>query len=45
MTGFKQETANLQFAIATVNRVHPAFLVMTGDLINPVLRKRRFGRF
>jgi len=32
--GFKQETANLEFAIATANRLHPAFIVITGDLIN-----------
>ncbi|RPJ84367.1 MAG: hypothetical protein EHM13_04650, partial [Acidobacteria bacterium] len=32
--GFAQETANLEFAIATVNRLRPAFLVATGDLVN-----------
>jgi serine/threonine-protein phosphatase CPPED1 len=32
--GFKQETANLEFAIATANRLHPAFIVITGDLTN-----------
>ena len=32
--GFAQETANLQFAIATANRLHPAFVVITGDLVN-----------
>jgi 3',5'-cyclic AMP phosphodiesterase CpdA len=31
---FKQETANWEFAIANVNRLHPAFLVVTGDLTN-----------
>jgi 3',5'-cyclic AMP phosphodiesterase CpdA len=31
---FAQETANWTFAIANVNRIHPAFLVVTGDLIN-----------
>jgi 3',5'-cyclic AMP phosphodiesterase CpdA len=31
---FAQETANFEFAIANVNRMHPAFLVVTGDLVN-----------
>jgi len=31
---FAQETANWTFAIANVNRIHPAFLVVTGDLVN-----------
>ncbi len=29
-----QETANLEFAVATVNRLRPAFVVVTGDLVN-----------
>ncbi len=32
--GFRQETSNWEFAIANVNRLHPAFLVVTGDLTN-----------
>jgi 3',5'-cyclic AMP phosphodiesterase CpdA len=32
--GFDHETANFEFAIATANRLKPAFLVVTGDLIN-----------
>ena len=31
---FVQETANFEFAIATANRLKPAFVVITGDLIN-----------
>jgi serine/threonine-protein phosphatase CPPED1 len=31
---FIQETANFEFAIANVNRLHPRFLVITGDLVN-----------
>lgn len=31
---FAQETINLEMAIATVNRWRPAFVVMTGDLVN-----------
>src|SRR6266571_9054652 len=31
---FEQETANFEFAIATANRLKPAFVVVTGDLVN-----------
>ncbi len=31
---FAQETANFEFAIATANRLHPAFVVVCGDLTN-----------
>ncbi len=31
---FAQETANWSFAVANINRLHPAFLVVTGDLVN-----------
>lgn len=31
---FEQETANFEFALATANRLKPAFVVVTGDLIN-----------
>ncbi len=31
---FKQETANFEFAIANVNRLHPRFVVICGDLVN-----------
>ena len=31
---FTHETANFEFAIATANRLLPAFVVVTGDLIN-----------
>ncbi len=31
---FRQETANWEFVIANVNRLRPAFLVVTGDLTN-----------
>jgi 3',5'-cyclic AMP phosphodiesterase CpdA len=29
-----QETANFEFAVATLNRLRPAFVVITGDLVN-----------
>lgn len=32
--GFAHETVNFDFAIATANRLKPAFIVITGDLIN-----------
>jgi serine/threonine-protein phosphatase CPPED1 len=32
--GFAQETANFEFAIAAANRLKPAFVVVTGDLVN-----------
>jgi predicted phosphodiesterase len=32
--GFAHETLNFDFAIATANRLKPAFVVITGDLIN-----------
>lgn len=32
--GFAQETVNFEFAIANANRLHPAFLVICGDLVN-----------
>jgi serine/threonine-protein phosphatase CPPED1 len=31
---FIQDTANAEFAIATVNRLKPAFVIVTGDLVN-----------
>lgn len=33
---FAQETVSLEFAIATVNRLRPAFLIVTGDVVNKV---------
>jgi 3',5'-cyclic AMP phosphodiesterase CpdA len=31
---FAQESTNLEFAVATANRLRPAFVIVTGDLIN-----------
>jgi hypothetical protein len=31
---FEHETVNFEFAIASANRLKPAFVVITGDLIN-----------
>jgi serine/threonine-protein phosphatase CPPED1 len=33
-TNFTQETVNFEFAVATVNRLRPAFVVVTGDLVH-----------
>jgi 3',5'-cyclic AMP phosphodiesterase CpdA len=33
-SNFAQETTNFEMAIATANRLHPTFVVVTGDLIN-----------
>ena len=32
--GFAQESANLEFAVATANRLRPAFVMVTGDIVN-----------
>lgn len=32
--GFGHETTNFEFAVATANRLKPAFVIVTGDLIN-----------
>ena len=31
---FVQETANFEFAVASINRLKPAFVIITGDLVN-----------
>jgi 3',5'-cyclic AMP phosphodiesterase CpdA len=33
-TDFAQETANFEFVVATANRLRPAFVIVTGDLVN-----------
>lgn len=32
--GFEHETANFEFAVASANRIMPAFVIVTGDLVN-----------
>jgi len=32
--GFSRETANYEFAVAAVNRLKPAFVIVLGDLVN-----------
>lgn len=31
---FQQETVNFEFAVASINRLHPRFVVICGDLVN-----------
>ncbi len=33
-SGYEHETVNFDFAIATANRLKPAFVIITGDLVN-----------
>jgi len=42
---FVHETANFEFAIATANRLKPAFVVITGDLINKPGDKAQAAEF
>jgi 3',5'-cyclic AMP phosphodiesterase CpdA len=42
---YAQETANFEFAIANVNRLHPAFLVVTGDLVNKSSDARQWAEY
>jgi len=37
---FEHETVNLEFAIASANRLKPAFVVITGDLIDLGFRSK-----
>ncbi len=40
-----QGTANFQFFIATVNRLKPAFVVLTGDLVNRARNPEQIAEF
>ena len=42
---FVQETANAEFAVATINRLKPAFVVITGDLVNKPGDAAQIGEF
>lgn len=42
---YAQETANLEFAIATLNRLRPAFVVVTGDLVNKAGDAAQIGEY
>jgi 3',5'-cyclic AMP phosphodiesterase CpdA len=42
---FQQETANFEFAIATANRLRPAFVIVTGDLVNKAGDKAQIDEY
>src|SRR5205085_3166055 len=42
---FAQETANFEFAVATINRLKPAFVVITGDLVNKAGDSEQIAEF
>ncbi len=42
---FAQETANFEFFIASVNRLKPQFVVITGDLTNKAADADQIGEF
>jgi 3',5'-cyclic AMP phosphodiesterase CpdA len=42
---FVQETANWEFAVANFNRLHPAFVVVTGDLTNKAADPAQMAEF
>ena len=44
-TEFTQETVNFEMAIATANRLRPAFVVITGDLVNKPLDRAQVDEF
>ena len=41
----EQERANLEFAVATINRLRPAFVVVTGDLVNRTGDDRQIAEY
>jgi serine/threonine-protein phosphatase CPPED1 len=43
--GFVHETANYEFAVATVNRLKPGFVVILGDLVNKAGDPDQIGEF
>ncbi len=42
---FAQETANFEFAIATANRLRPAFVIVCGDLVNQAGNAAQIAEF
>ena len=44
-SSFLQETANLEMAVATANRLRPAFVVVTGDLVNQTGNKDQIAEY
>ena len=44
-SSFLQESANLEMAIATANRLRPAFVVVTGDLVNQMGNREQIAEY
>ncbi len=44
-SSFLQESANLEMAIATANRLRPAFVVVTGDLVNQTGNREQIAEY
>ena len=42
---FEQESANFEFVIASANRLHPAFVVSCGDLVNKAGDARQIAEY
>lgn len=43
--GFSRETANYEFAVAAINRLKPAFVIVLGDLVNKSGDKGQIDEF
>ena len=44
-SGFKKETVNFEKAIAAANRLHPAFVVVCGDLVNQLENEAQIAEY
>jgi 3',5'-cyclic AMP phosphodiesterase CpdA len=44
-SGFLQETANLEMAVATANRLRPAFVIVTGDMVNQTGNQEQIAEY
>lgn len=42
---FTQETANLEFVVANLNRLHPRFVIVCGDLVNRSADQAEIGEY
>ena len=44
-SGFAKETANMEKAIAAINKLSPAFIVITGDLVENLTDKQQLAEY
>ena len=44
-SSFEQESANFELVIATANRLHPAFVIVTGDLVNKAADPKQIAEY